>query len=369
MTNRLEFAHILRGLAALIVVLFAHFGGVFFAAPSAVASLTFAPPLSGISLPSFFAWTQSHGINFGHLGVALFFLISGFVIPFSLLHFTRTQFLIARFFRIWPTYVVGLSLTLIALVISTHYFGVPFPYTMEHIAYQATLIRDIVWMPSIDGVSWTLEIEIKFYVISALLFAGVYRKMNIYWLLAFAFFSFVAILYTSGLINQMSARMFQLTYILHMSLIFIVFMMIGVVFNFHHRQGISSLQLILSLSLLFTIFTMEWKYSVMKEGYMDGIKNYAYALGVFIIFYLLRLKIKTNKVLDFFADISYPLYIAHPVVGYVVMRIFLDKYPINGYYAILLAFTLSILSAYIIHIFIEKYSNQLGKKIAKRIAK
>lgn len=47
MTDRLEFANILRGIAALIVVLFAHFGGVFFTSPAAVASLTWAPPFSG----------------------------------------------------------------------------------------------------------------------------------------------------------------------------------------------------------------------------------------------------------------------------------------------------------------------------------
>lgn len=255
MTDRLEFAHILRGIAALTVVLFAHFGGVFFTAPAAVTTLTLAPALSGISLPSFFAWTQSFGISFGHLGVALFFLISGFVIPFSLIHFSRLQFLLARFFRIWPTYIAGFTLTLIALYISTKFFTVPWIYDVNQILLQYTLTRDLAWTPSIDGVSWTLEIEIKFYVISAILFAGFYRKMNFYTLLIWGLLSFGAIWYTSEAINHMSARMFQLAYVLQMDLTFISFMMIGVLFNFHHRQGISLFKLLLSLSLICVICT------------------------------------------------------------------------------------------------------------------
>lgn len=107
----------------------------------------------------------------------------------------------------------------------------------------------------------------------------------------------------------------------------------------------------------------------MKDGYSDGVKNYATALGIFSLFYFFRFKIKTNRLLDFFADISYPLYVIHPVVGYVTMRIFLEKYPVNGYYAILLAFSLSVTLAYLIHIFVENHSNKLGKKLAKRIIK
>lgn len=255
MTDRLEFAHILRGMAALIVVIFAHYGGVFFTAPSAVTALTLAPPLSGTALPSIFAWTQSLGISFGHLGVALFFLISGFVIPFSLIHFSRLQFLVARFFRIWPTYIAGFTLTLIALYISTKFFTVPWIYDINQILLQYTLTRDLAWTPSIDGVSWTLEIEIKFYVISAILFAGFYRKMNFYTLLIWGLLSFGAIWYTSEAINHMSARMFQLAYVLQMDLTFISFMMIGVLFNFHHRQGISLFKLLLSLSLICVICT------------------------------------------------------------------------------------------------------------------
>jgi len=45
------------------------------------------------------------GIYKGGFGVALFFLISGFVIPFSFLRYTRTGFAIARILRLWPAYM------------------------------------------------------------------------------------------------------------------------------------------------------------------------------------------------------------------------------------------------------------------------
>ena len=359
---RLEFANILRGAAALIVVLFAHFGGVFFASKDAVVSLIYSSSntYGWYEMPKFFQIIHLFGINYGHLGVALFFLISGFVIPFSIERFSRIQFLIARFFRIWPTYMVGLSCSLIGLCISIWYFDVTWPYDIRQILYQILLIRDIFWVPSIDGVSWTLEIEIKFYLISALFLFYCYRKTKIIILLCFVtLLAFAVVIMTADV---------GLKYMLEMDLVFITYMLIGTVFNFHHRRGISTLKLLSSVILIFILFATEWKYSFLSNGYFEGVKNYGLALIIFFIFYMARFKIKTNKILDFFADISYPMYIVHPIIGYTFMSIFLKKYPAFSTLAIIFAFMISIALSYFIHIFVERKTNDFGKKLANKMA-
>ncbi len=85
--DRLAFLDATRGLAASIVVL-AHIG-----------------PLVSDS----FAWTYVHLVDFGQLGVVLFFLCSGFVIPASLEREASLKtFWIKRFFRLYPLFWVSL---------------------------------------------------------------------------------------------------------------------------------------------------------------------------------------------------------------------------------------------------------------------
>jgi peptidoglycan/LPS O-acetylase OafA/YrhL len=100
--QKIEFADGLRGIAAMSVII-SHYLGVFWAAPTAVQTLT------GLTVPTG-PWPAGAGlivyspINFGALGVALFFVISGFVMPFSFKSYGRLDFLVGRAFRIYPTY-------------------------------------------------------------------------------------------------------------------------------------------------------------------------------------------------------------------------------------------------------------------------
>lgn len=161
-SGRLQELDALRGIAALAVVLY-HFSTRF-------GELYPAGLQTGLALPQ------------GHFGVNLFFIISGFVI-FMTLERTRTagDFLVSRFSRLYPAYWVSLAITFAV----THALGLPGKLVpgstalanlpMFHGLFQV-LFRGQFQVTHVDGVYWTLEVELLFYGWMLLLF--VLRKLD-----------------------------------------------------------------------------------------------------------------------------------------------------------------------------------------------
>lgn len=98
----------------------------------------------------------------GHLGVELFFVISGFVIFMTL---ERTpnlyDFLTARFARLYPAFVASMVATL--LVTGE-------PVSLQQVAGNLTMVPLSFNQMPIDGSYWTLAYELTFYLTAALCF-------------------------------------------------------------------------------------------------------------------------------------------------------------------------------------------------------
>src|SRR3984885_1320777 len=99
-SQKIEFANGLRGIAALSVIT-GHYLGTFWKLTDAVAGLTGIVRSPGVP-PVFVELVVSLPVNLGPFGVESLFLISGFMIPLSFQSYGRRDFLVARFFRIYP---------------------------------------------------------------------------------------------------------------------------------------------------------------------------------------------------------------------------------------------------------------------------
>ncbi|MDB5449837.1 MAG: acyltransferase 3 [Phenylobacterium sp.] len=112
-------------------------------------------------------------VNFGWVGVEIFFVLSGFVISYSASQSDAFRFLKGRALRLAPAAWICASVTLL-VSISIGDVGVP-DGVLEW-------TRSVLFYPSgpwIDGVYWTLGIEVSFYVlIFALLWAGRFRNIE-----------------------------------------------------------------------------------------------------------------------------------------------------------------------------------------------
>lgn len=114
----------------------------------------------------------------GHLGVNLFFIISGFVI-FMTLNATKRplDFLVGRFSRLFPTYWAAIVVTFVI----TALLGLP-GRTVSAVDALANFImlHGLFGVPHVDGVYWSLEVELLFYAMMLCLFAaGLLRHIHL----------------------------------------------------------------------------------------------------------------------------------------------------------------------------------------------
>lgn len=115
--------------------------------------------------------------EYGSLGVYLFFVISGFVIPLAMHGGGYTyrkigRFLAKRSLRIEPPYLATIVLSIVIGYYHCRFlWGMEFVFEpkrfLAHIVYAVPFIKGMEWYNSIF---WTLAIEFQFYLICAVLF-------------------------------------------------------------------------------------------------------------------------------------------------------------------------------------------------------
>jgi peptidoglycan/LPS O-acetylase OafA/YrhL len=146
-------------LVAVLMVVFYHYG--------------FWGPLSNgisqVALPRIAAVAQ-----YGFLGVPIFFVISGFVIAYTAEGRTALEFGIARFSRIYPTYLFCMSLTFLAvLALGKPYFEVTGLQWLANLFIAAPALGQSY----VDTSYWSLVIEVIFYAwIATLIFVGLFPR-------------------------------------------------------------------------------------------------------------------------------------------------------------------------------------------------
>jgi peptidoglycan/LPS O-acetylase OafA/YrhL len=107
-------------------------------------------------------------LDLGKLAVAVFFMVSGYLIPVALDRVGNlSTFARRRVFRLYPAYWFSI---VCALLVSAAGLREEFP-SVSTIAANFTMAQGYLGRPDIIGVFWTLQIELTFYVLCGLLFA------------------------------------------------------------------------------------------------------------------------------------------------------------------------------------------------------
>jgi peptidoglycan/LPS O-acetylase OafA/YrhL len=112
----------------------------------------------------------------GHIGVQLFFVLSGFVIalPFARGHLFNSKvpqlryYLLRRLTRLEPPYIINLLIRYAMLTLLTaEKAGDLLPHLLASMGYVHNLVYGS--MSSVNFVAWSLEIELQFYLLAPLI--------------------------------------------------------------------------------------------------------------------------------------------------------------------------------------------------------
>ncbi|CAN5305428.1 acyltransferase [soil metagenome] len=380
--NRIEFTNTLRGLAAVTVIIH-HLMINFWTSPATICNLLHITSNQQVELPLLVSILQCSPFYSGPggtpSGTAMFFLISGFIIPFALHKTTTLSFLMMRIFRLWPTYLVGFAISLLSLKLLSFYFDSSFYLNLKSILSNIFFVNAMLSEPSIDGINWSLAIQIKFYLLVAFM-PFLIKKSSVYLLLLSTLFvamNFFKINFPSNLVAIVGDIKF--------SVVMITYMLIGISFYMHYFKKITLSTLVFNTFFILGCFFIQVKISPFFLHSNQHILGFSTALILFSIFYtchfikfsvnefLLKSKFfhivieNVKRFLEQVAIISYPLYVIHPITGYAYLKVFMYYFNMP-YLALISCFLLISILAFLLHFLIEIPFNNLGKKIVLRIS-
>lgn len=368
--ERILFIHQLRAIATIMVMLW-HLTIMFWYSNETISVYYNLKPIVGGSgnlsmiYTSIISALMNLGLDFGRFGVAIFFLISGYIIPYSIKENlsikNKLLFLIKRILRIWPTYVCGFTISFIALYAYSKFHSEEFMYTIKDYFIQISLLRDFFWKTSIDGISWTLEVELKFYIFIfiLLLFNRLYSKKII--ILSSIGMTIFNILFFANAQNLLmnNLRLYQIGSVVSDSFIYIIFTLFGLaIYNLSNRKWN-----IREMAVVFQVLLIAFVISILNSANNNVIRNflvnYFSALILFVNFYFLRNHIRNSLFLNFFAEKSFAIYLIHGTIGYVMLSTLYEK-GINVHMSILGVISLVLCLASLFNRYVEKPINKIA---------
>jgi peptidoglycan/LPS O-acetylase OafA/YrhL len=350
--GRLEHVDALRGIAAMLVV-FQHVA-------TAIARHPQAPQwwidLIGVINKDYFSP--------GRTGVVAFFLISGYVIPFSLKGSAPLRtFAISRFFRLYPAYWLSLALatTLLPALGLLH-------FSNAQILANITMLQFLLRKPDVIQAYWTLFIEMAFYAACFTWFLFGVLKNTKFLVTVILTLLAAAILSATVRYNNPDSSL-PVGYIN-----FIAAMHIGTLARLatieQDQKAKLALPWVVAAALLAAPFISWLAYSKTPEvdPWISGITGLLVGYGLF--FYCITKRVFASNVTIFLGAISYSLYLLHGVMLRIVRSFAYDwPWPSAAVLMPLLVLAIAIPLAWAVYRFIERPSVKLGSLISKKIEK
>jgi peptidoglycan/LPS O-acetylase OafA/YrhL len=267
--------------------------------------------------------------KYGYLGVEFFFIISGFVIYFTL---TKTQskliFLKKRFIRLFPTMLLCSVLTFLFFLFFDENLLFPNSHNIKNVIFSCTFLSpnlaeqfgfNLVY---IDGSYWSLWVEIQFYFISCFIYFINPKKFLFHFGLIsiFLFFGHIALnsnlgseLIITNFSNEFYEFILNFCRILNLSE-YVLWFLMGMIF-YELFQNKKKYKLLI---LLFFVVTIQFFF--LKYLPIILISSFFIILFLLMIYKPNWIAFLNNKFFIKIGVVSYSLYLIHQNIGVLIIN-------------------------------------------------
>ena len=289
----------------------------------------------------------------GILGVSLFFIITGYLMPLMLERYSRSGFLVNRVFRIFPVLII--SLLLVGLFL---YFTQNITFSISSYFHSLTLSYEYYGVIPIIGVLWTLVIEVIFYLLMFMI-----GKITPVKLLSIQMLILTVIIVSIKNLDNYSLMLFA-TYAKYISMILIG---TAIYLAFEDKCDIARkiLYVVSSIILSYIGFYIVQINRGDTSTY-NNIGTFLLATGVFLVIFNLDISIFRSKFVKFLSNLVYPIYLIHVPVGLVSM-LYMSGFIDNNYLLLLLPLGVVLGLSYLINIYVELPFIRKGRSIITRM--
>ncbi|MFH8984194.1 acyltransferase family protein [Streptomyces varsoviensis] len=295
--------------------------------------------------------------SYGWLGVELFFLISGFVICMSCWGKSLGQFALSRLTRLYPAY--WFAVVLVSLVVFV------WPVVNEapswgDAAVNLTMFQDPLGVTPVDGVYWTLWLEMRFYLLFAIV---AWRGLTYQRAVAFCVLWAIAAIVAEAVDNSLLSQLLLPDNCWY----FIA----GIAFYLMHRFRPN----LLLWTIVGGCFLIGQHYLLQAHARAEEHMGHQIpswpTVAILALFFLLVAAVSlgwTRRIdwrwLSTAGVLTYPLYLVHERIGWVVIEHFADHVP---YYALLPGLVAAMLGfAWLVHRYVERPLARLLKRGMQR---
>jgi peptidoglycan/LPS O-acetylase OafA/YrhL len=373
-TQKIWFLQLTRVFACLTIV-YMHWFGIL-STPNSIHDLFLQDPIPNyptVNLIDYLQIITSYvGVNYfscSYFGLGLFFILSGYVIPLSLKNSKPSDFLIRRIFRIYPTLIICLLITASTMTLVSLYLGsseIRNVFKPDILLGNMLLIRDLLHVHHIENATWSLEVEMHFYLLFFFFFYFAIEKRIVTFIFSACLLLFLArVTFYLGLHLGENKKILGLAKLLVLNSTYISFMFVGTTLYYMLSKQWTYFKGIITI-----VFLLVLNYFCLNTGAnYEGVAsivflNHLYVLGFFLILYFMNDYIPYSKFLNKIAEISYPLYLTHGFTGYTLYFLFYhftQNVTLSCVSALSAVATISLL----VHYFIEKPGIALSKDIIK----
>ncbi|MDE1901937.1 MAG: acyltransferase [Alphaproteobacteria bacterium] len=292
-------------------------------------------------------------LEFGETGVVAFFLVSGFVIPLSLEKTNNFRlFWLHRVLRIYPLYLAVYFVTLAVQAGGGLHGAEAFA---RNFAAHLFLVQEYVKQPNFVGGSWTLSIEMVWYIgLSALFLLGLNRKTGLLVALAAAVSALACVVCANGIHVPMGR------------LSMLVCCVLGLLCYRFEAGVLSSRRFAFLASVLLAVIAVNLSVGFLfypgahPSATFDMVRDSWGLAGLvfFVPFFLRHASLWGHGVLSYLGRISYSVYLIHGVI-----LLLLERTAIRGVPFVLATFVSAIAVASLSYRLIESPPIKFGHRL------